>query len=59
VPFHAASAHEALADVSATVALYQAMSRRSAHSDVGIPVHTRTQAAYIRSRSAGGQAPSA
>lgn len=29
VPFHAASAHEALADVTATVGLYQALSERS------------------------------
>jgi DNA polymerase III epsilon subunit-like protein len=31
VPFHAASAHDALADVSATLALYRAMQERSAH----------------------------
>ena len=33
VPLHAASAHEALADVSATVGLCQAMRRRSPNSD--------------------------
>jgi DNA polymerase III epsilon subunit-like protein len=40
VAFHAASAHEALADVSATVALYQAIRRRSPDADLLIPVRT-------------------
>ncbi len=40
VPFHAASAHEALADVSATVALCQAIRRRSPDSHLFIPVRT-------------------
>jgi DNA polymerase III epsilon subunit-like protein len=40
VILHAASAHEALADVSATVALCQAIRRRSPDSDLFIPVRT-------------------
>ena len=32
VPFHAASAHDALGDATATVALYRAMSKRSART---------------------------
>jgi DNA polymerase III epsilon subunit-like protein len=45
VPFHAASAHEALADVSATVALSQAIRRRLTTPDLFLPVRTGTQAA--------------
>jgi exonuclease I len=41
VAFHAASAHEAVADVSATVALYQAIRRRSPDSDLLLPVRSR------------------
>ncbi len=41
VNLHAASTHDALADVSATVALCQAIRRRSPDSDLFIPVRTR------------------
>jgi hypothetical protein len=44
VAFHAASAHEALADVSATVALCQALRRRSPGHDPFIPVEVTSYA---------------
>jgi hypothetical protein len=45
VTFHAASAHEALADVSATVGLCQAIRRREAARDLFLPARTRVHAA--------------
>lgn len=45
VPFHAAAAHEALADVSATVGLCQAIRRREAARDLFLPARTRVHAA--------------
>jgi DNA polymerase III epsilon subunit-like protein len=47
IDFHAASAHEALADVSATVALCQAIQRRSLDSDLLMPVRNHMAAGQI------------
>jgi DNA polymerase III epsilon subunit-like protein len=47
VPFHAADAHEALADVSATVALCQAIRRRSPDFDRFRPVRNYSAAGKI------------
>jgi DNA polymerase III epsilon subunit-like protein len=45
VDYHAARAHEALADVSATVALWQAIRKRSVDSEQFLPVPSRVAAA--------------
>jgi DNA polymerase III subunit epsilon len=53
VPFHAASAHDALADVSATVRLCQAMRRRSPATDPFLPARKEACVVYTNPPSVG------
>jgi DNA polymerase III epsilon subunit-like protein len=53
IPFHAASAHEALADVSATVRLCQEIRTRSPGFDPFLPVRGEAKAGYTYSHSSG------